>query len=390
MIPMLAEMIRPLLLLLGMLVACGPLQSPLLAEEFLRLAEGEGNLSPGQPQACVAVDGTTYVVFGVADRVAFCKSVDDGKSFTAPRDAVTVPNLSLGMRRGPRIAVSQGSLVITAIGGQKGKGQDGDLLAWRSADGGESWSGPSRVNDVAASAREGLHAMTVAPDGSFWCVWLDLRSKKTELYAARSRDGGASWSDNSLVYRSPAGSICECCHPSIAIDDHGIHVMFRNSLAGDRDLYLVSSRDQGLSFGPAIALSRDRWALNACPMDGGMLASDGSGTITAVWRREGQLFRSTLDLDQHRVIREEPIGEGEQPWVASTSRGPVMVWTEGRAGRLRMKSDWESETQLLDRRARDPILVSRPGGAGVVALWESLHDGVTSIRVARFDPQEPD
>lgn len=379
-------MIRPLLLL-GLMVACGPVKVAVAAGEFLRLAEGEGNLSPGQPQACIGADGTTYVVFGVGGEIAFCKSVDDARSFTAPRSVVAVPNMSLGMRRGPRIAVSQGSLVITAIGGEKGKGQDGDLLAWRSADGGESWSGPSRVNDVAASAREGLHAMTASPDGSVWCVWLDLRSEKTELYAARSRDGGASWSDNSLVYRSPAGSICECCHPSIAIDEHGIHVMFRNSIAGDRDLYLVSSRRPDAAFGPAIALSRDRWTLNACPMDGGMLASDGSGNLTAVWRREGQLFRSSIHSDQPRVIREEPIGAGEQPWVAASSRGPIMVWTEGRAGRLRMKSDWESETQVLDDRARDPILVSRPGGDGVVALWESLHDGITSIRVARFDQQ---
>ncbi len=380
-------MIRPLLLLLGIMFACGPPECALAADEFLRLAEGEGNLAPGQPQACIGSDGTTYVVYGVGGEIAFSKSVDDARSFTAPRNVVSVPNMSLGMRRGPRIAVSEASLVITAIGGQKGKGQDGDLLAWRSADGGESWSGPSRVNDVPASAREGLHAMAASPDGSFWCVWLDLRSKKTELYAARSSDGGASWSDNSLVYRSPDGSICECCHPSITIDEHGIHVMFRNSIAGHRDLYLVSSRDQGKSFGPAIALSRDRWALNACPMDGGMLASDGSGTMTAVWRREGQLFRSSIDLGQHRVIREEPIGDGEQAWVASSSRGPIMVWTEGRAGQLRMKSEWESESRVLDRRARDPILVSRSGVNGVVAFWESLHDGVTSIRVARFDPQ---
>lgn len=380
-------MIKPLLLLLGVMVACGPLKSALAVDEFLQLAEGEGNLSPAQPQACIGSDGATYVVFGVGGEVAFCKSVDAARTFNAPRNVVAVPNMSLGMRRGPRIAVSEASLVITAIGGQKGKGQDGDLLAWRSADGGESWSGPSPVNDVPASAREGLHAMAASPDGSFWCVWLDLRSKKTELYAARSRDGGASWSDNLLVYRSPGGSICECCHPSIAIDERGIHVMFRNSIAGDRDLYLVSSRNQGATFGPAIALSRDRWTLNACPMDGGMLASDGAGTITAVWRREGQLFRSSIDLGQYRVIREEPIGEGEQAWVASSSRGPIMVWTEGRAGQLRMKREWESEARVLDRRARDPILVSRPGGDGVVAFWESLHEGVTSIRAARFELQ---
>ncbi len=45
--------------------------------------------------------------------------------------------------------------------------------------------------------------------------WLDLREKGTVLYASKSMDHGETWSKNILVYRSPDGSICECCHPSI-------------------------------------------------------------------------------------------------------------------------------------------------------------------------------
>ncbi len=142
--------------------------------------------------------------------------------------------------------------MITAIGGPQGKGRDGDLVAHRSQDGGKTWSGPVKVNDVDASAREGLHAMTASPDGTLWCVWLDLREKGTKLFSSKSTDGGATWSKNSLVYRSPDGSICECCHPSIVADRNAVHILFRNSLKGDRDMYLVTSRDQGATFGEAL------------------------------------------------------------------------------------------------------------------------------------------
>ena len=86
--------------------------------------------------------------------------------------------------------------MVTAIGGQVGKGRDGDVVAWRSMDDGKTWQGPVRVNDAADSAREGLHAMASGADGSIWCVWLDLRDKKSEIYATVSKDDGATWAAN--------------------------------------------------------------------------------------------------------------------------------------------------------------------------------------------------
>ncbi len=140
--------------------------------------------------------------------------------------------MSLGMRRGPRIAHSGKSIVITAIGGVEGKGKDGDILAYHSDDNGKTWIGPSRVNDVESSAREGLHAMTASSEGILWCVWLDLREKGTQIFASKSSDQGRTWSKNVHVYRSPDGSVCECCHPSIVATRNSLHVLFRNSING--------------------------------------------------------------------------------------------------------------------------------------------------------------
>lgn len=104
------------------------------------------------------------------------------------------------MRRGPRIVKNQAAILVTAIGGLMGKGRNGDIVAWRSTDDGRTWQGPVRVNDTADSAREGLHAMANGVDGSVWCVWLDLRDKKSEIYAAVSKDNGATWEPNRCVY----------------------------------------------------------------------------------------------------------------------------------------------------------------------------------------------
>ncbi len=337
------------------------------------LHEGEGASTPKQPQACVAKDGTAHWTFGIGDQVYYGQFAKERS--TKPSMAFQVPNMSLGMRRGPRIAWTKHAIVISAIGGPQGKGKDGDVLAYRSVDEGLTWSGPIRVNDEVSSAREGLHAMTASEDGDLWCVWLDLRSKKTELYASRSQDGGTTWSKNQRIYRSPGGSICECCHPSIVVQDHRIHVLFRNSLDGDRDMYLISSDDNGQTFGNAIRLGIQHWKLNACPMDGGMLATDPSGEVKTVWRRQGTLFVAGPNP------REEiHVGIGEQPWIAVCADQTRVVWTHKREGDLMLMGLKSGEPQKIAENARDPVIVASIGATSTAYLfWEQKRENRTQL-----------
>src|SRR4029450_4736158 len=102
-----------------------------------------------------------------------------------------------------------------------------------------------------------------------------------------SRDGGASWSANYVVYESPSGTVCQCCHPSVAVSTDGIiHVLFRNALEGSRDVYVVRSEDGGRTFVAANRLGLGTWKLEGCPMDGGGLAVDGTGAVATIWRRD--------------------------------------------------------------------------------------------------------
>jgi hypothetical protein len=86
------------------------------------ISSGTGKLSPRQPQAAVSSDGTVHVAYGSGDSIFYTRSADGGVTFTTPEHACDSPNLPLGMRRGPRIAASKDSVVITAVGGALGKG----------------------------------------------------------------------------------------------------------------------------------------------------------------------------------------------------------------------------------------------------------------------------
>src|SRR4051794_10242158 len=105
----------------------------------------DGDARARQPQAAIDAKGRVFVAYGVANEVRGAVSNDGGGSFAAPVAVGSLPTMALGMRRGPRIAATDSAVVVTAIGGEQGGGKDGDLMAWRSTDGGQSWSGPTRV-----------------------------------------------------------------------------------------------------------------------------------------------------------------------------------------------------------------------------------------------------
>src|SRR6516225_6733017 len=220
------------------------------------LAAQLGPIAPDVParQPQMAASGSNIALtFGAANAVYFSSSSNGGKTFSEPVKVAQAESLLLGRHRGPRIAASTHSVVITAVMGKPlpaglrmpAKSSGGDLVAWHSMDDGKNWSEGVVVNDVPESAREGLHGLAADGRNRVFAIWLDDRGRHgKKLYGALSADGGATWSKNVSVYQSPDGTICECCHPSVAIDASGeILVMWRNWLGGSRDMYLARSRD---------------------------------------------------------------------------------------------------------------------------------------------------
>lgn len=349
----------------------------------IRIAPDSPDVAFKQPQ--ITTDGRTIgVAFGSSDGVYFVRSGDGGKSFVKP---VLVANgkVMLGMHRGPRIAMTPGAIVVSAIVRQNATGTpataavehkggdhaghrppshalDGDLISWSSTDGGETWSSGIKVNDVPASAREGLHAMA-AGGGIVFSTWLDLRGKGTRLYGSISKDGGKTWSKNMLVYESPSGTICQCCHPSAAVDSKGnITVMFRNSLEGSRDMYVIRSTDRGQSFSSAQKLGQGTWVLNACPMDGGGVAVTDEGELVSVWRREKGIYTAGSRG------AEKKLGTGKDPAIAVGRSGTYIAWTS--ASTIQLISPGKEDPATLSSEGAYPQLLPLPSGK-VLATWEA-------------------
>ncbi|HLX46448.1 MAG TPA: sialidase family protein [Bryobacteraceae bacterium] len=327
-----------------------------------------------QPQLASGY-GMVGLTFAAGQSIYFAGSNDEGWTFSPAVKVTEAKLLAAGRHRGPRVVILKDAIVISAVVGQEtgdahshGLPADGDLISWRSVDRGKTWSRAGTVNDEPRAAREGLHAMTADSRGNLFAVWLDLRSKGTKLYGSRSTDGGMTWAKNVLVYASPDGTICECCDPSIAIDEAGrISVLWRNAVGGSRDMYVSSSRD-GVQFGAPQKAGNGTWKLNACPMDGGGIAVD-HGQVVSAWRREGEVFLAPAGKPETKI------GAGKDVAIAAGRKGAYVAWSNGPA--IEIQVPGTSAPAPLASNGSYVNLAALPDGS-VLAAWEA--NGVIETR----------
>lgn len=253
-----------------------------------------------------------HIVYGTGDSIMYVSS-KNGKNFTSPALVAVLPKLFASAMRGPQIAAFDNGIIVTACT------NEGNIFSFRKEVSGK-WTKALKVNDVNESAKEAL--MALSADGTHaYAVWLGVKKPRGQnVYGAKSDDGGKTWSKNILVYASPDSTVCECCKPSVVVKDNTVHVMFRNWLKGNRDLYVIKSSDGGKSFEQAQKLGEGSWKLNGCPMDGGGLAVDKNGTHETVWRREGKIYAATAGKS------EKEIGDGRGCTIETVNGKKVYAW----------------------------------------------------------------
>lgn len=148
-----------------------------------------------------------------------------------------------------------------------------------------------------------------------------------------------------------------------------LHVMFRNLIDGARDMFLTSSSDLK-AFSPATKLGQGTWILNACPMDGGMVAIDAKGDIGTVWRREGIIF----SIRGFEVEKRE--ADGRNPWMASGADGPYYAWQNGKE--IVVKRPGVAPFAVTQQ-GLDPVVSSSSNGKLIFAAWNE--NGVRAMRL---------
>ncbi|UFH52911.1 sialidase family protein [Spirosoma sp. KNUC1025] len=339
-------------------VTCFLLISWLAGSEPISRQIGKGI----HPAVATDAAGGVHVVFGRGSLIFYTAS-RDGETFSMPVRVDSVVGLHLGASRGPQIAATAQSVVITAID------KPGNVWAYVLNRKSGQWQPRVRITDVPDIAKEGFVSLTASPDNVYNAVWLDLRNDKhNKIVGARSTDGGHTWLPNRVLYQSPDGTVCECCQLSVVSQGKRVAVMFRNFLNGARDMYLLKSEDGGQTFGKAEKIGKGTWKLNACPMDGGGLYMTPNGTVSTVWRRENKVYTARPGQP------ETELGEGKNAKIVLTEKGEYVVFQQ--AGQLMITTPEQTQPKAMATGAY-PKLTVLPNGR-VLCLWEQ--DGTVWAR----------
>ncbi len=277
--------------------------------------------SGSQPEIAVDDEGIIRIVYGVKNGkerdLYYVSSSDGGQSYSKPFLVGNFSQMGLGMGRGPQLTTTKDYTVVT-VGDH-----DGNLFAVNLSKQTNQWSAPVKVNDADTTAKEALSGLGAGKENFVYTAWLDSRLGNNNLYGALSTDAGLTWGKNQLIYKGAQNGICDCCKPSVYINQTGeIFVMFRNKLDGARNIYLISSEDKGAHFGKAQKQGTGDYMINACPMDGGDLTVNSKGEAFTVWRSQMEVY-----LAQPGKV-EIKLGGGRTPVILQTAKGNAIAWQQ--------------------------------------------------------------
>jgi len=137
-------------------------------------------------------------------------------------------------------------------------GQD-RIYAVASADGGVTWSSPTRVDHLPADSQidASAPAAILGPDGEALVVWQDGRNGRDDIFVARSPDGGRTWGrEDTRLDMDDAGTAVSRFPRIARAEDGRLAVAWEDDRAGHEGIYLrVRAAGESRAWGPEVLVA---------------------------------------------------------------------------------------------------------------------------------------
>jgi len=302
------------------------------------------------PSLAAGPAGRVYLAWasqtGPAERTLYlARSTDAGETFGEPQpiakttihedvSSMRGKQVKRAMRMLPHLAVRNDDIHLGWVEANEDNSAVRYVVA-HSTDGGATFGSPQQVHQ-GEKARSTFTAMTLGPDGTLVCSWIDNRNGVQQPFAAIKRPGSDTFAAEQMVYAGGKGKgICPCCPTSCVVDAQGnVNVAFRNQLDGFRDIYLGHLGKSETDFAEAQPVVTPRWTFDGCPHDGPSLAiaddrlqvawMDARNDVPRVYFANGSLDGSSF---QEEKVDAESTGSQGHPSLAVAADGDVhLVW----------------------------------------------------------------
>lgn len=295
-----------------------------------------------------------------------------------------------------------------------------------SSDEGRTWSAQRFLHsDTAHSYGRSFFDVSALKDGQIAAVWLDGRYGKSikgsALFFARTSAGKGFDRDSCLDKGT-----CECCRTDLLLDKSGnLHLAYRKiTYPGEslgkqvRDMVYQYSNNSGKTFSAPQAISKDNWAIEACPHSGPTLALNDRG-VSAIWFTAGGtpgLYASTRKISTNAFSTRNLVSEsGRHPQMVSLPNGQLalvceepievkldkpmnmgaghsgmqMSYTPAAAAKIILRVLQNNNTiktiEISDGHFRDSHAVIATSGKSLIVVWVREEAGQSSICYAKIN-----
>ncbi|WP_300172221.1 sialidase family protein [uncultured Nitrosomonas sp.] len=385
-------------------VAAGPDTSGQVQQSAQQVAS-----APKHAKTALAVgvtldqEGRLWLAKAVNQRLLVSWSEDDGKRFSEPVTVTPVPeNIGNDGENRPKVQVAHDGTVLVTWTQLLAEKYAGNIKFSRSTDSGRTFSEPIVLNDDGRVTSHRFDSLAIDGKGRVVVAWLDARDrdamrekggefKGISLYSSQSFDNGAHFEPNRQVHQHT----CECCRTALAWTGEGPVVLLRNIFGGSTRDFAVVNLDK-VAEGVKRA-TRDEWQIDACPHNGGSLATDGRGQLHLTWftsgtAAQGQFYKR---ISGNRESKPMALGDADaQPdhaAVVAHGETVILTWREfdGNAYSARMLfsndggETWSKPWRLMRSAGASDYPVPLISNNKALVVWNTENEGLRVLPVER-------
>ena len=277
-----------------------------------RVNNDSGAASQDSPSLAADASGNLYLAWrdarnGHAD-IYFAFSSNGGASWSAN---VRVNDDSAAANQdGPSLAALNPATVYLAWRDER-RGQ-GDIYFARSSSAGQTWSLNTRINDDSGTADQVHPRLVIDGQARAYAAWQDKRAGTRDIFFSRSSDGGQTWAQNGRVNQQ-VGPVHD--NPVLAVDRAGaVFCFWCLALAPDAgSIFAARSDDGGVTWSAGQPVNDDS---GAAYQDVPSAAAAPDGLIHALW---GDERRGNADIFVAHSQREAFLALAARRWPAGAA-----------------------------------------------------------------------
>jgi hypothetical protein len=374
---------------------------------------GEGQSVPRPPKTTLAVgatldeSGRLWIAKVENQHLLVFWSDDDGKNFSSPVLVTREPeNILADGENRPKIAVADdGTVLLTWVQSLPQK-YSGNIRFARSTDSGRTFSPPITLNDDGRITSHRFASMATDGTGRVVVAWLDARDRDmakergeafsgVSIYTARSSDNGASFGPN----RQFETHTCECCRIALTWTPEGPVVFWRNIFGTNTRDFAIANLDKG----SVRRATDDEWQIDACPHNGGSIASGYRDQLHLVWFTDGAARRGMFykHIDGNWQSPPMPVGnpsaQASHASVAALGKTVLLTWREfdgnSYSAELMYSTDagssWSRPMRLMESAGATDYPVPLIDGKKIFIVWNTAKEGLRIVPIERITAVRP-